>query len=182
MAQCLLYNPLKATSFTCNKLNFTNKSSSYEKAPRFGASIRASSEESSSEGTSLSKKSLFDNSLGLATLSLAPLLLDTEVNLFSVVVLEQLPDCFRVLYFCQIANAVDGAFGPLEGRIAAFVHPAVMGGLFLLTLYAGYLGWQWRRVRTIGDEISALKKQLPAPVEGAPPSPLEAEITKLTEV
>jgi hypothetical protein len=33
--------------------------------------------------------------------------------------------------------------------------------MFLLTLSTGLLGFQWRRQRTIGDEITALKKTLP---------------------
>ena len=36
-----------------------------------------------------------------------------------------------------------------------------MGSMFLLSLSTGLLGFQWRRQRTIGDEISALKKTLP---------------------
>lgn len=86
-----------------------------------------------------------------------------------------------ILLDTEAALAANGDFGPLEGRIAAFVHPLVMGGLFLFTLWAGYLGWQWRRVRTIGEEISSLKTQIPAPVEGAPASPLAAEVEKLTK-
>jgi hypothetical protein len=76
-----------------------------------------------------------------------------------------------------------------------------MGGLFAYTLWAGYLGWQWRRVRTIQDEINDLKKQLkpaaaatPAAVgasssssstttpPSAPKSPVEIKIEELTEV
>lgn len=66
-----------------------------------------------------------------------------------------------------------------------------MAGLFFYTLWAGYLGWQWRRVRTIQNEINELKKQVkPVPVtpEGAPIeeatviSPVEAKIKQLTEV
>jgi hypothetical protein len=66
----------------------------------------------------------------------------------------------------------------------------VLGGLFFYTLYAGYLGWQWRRVRTIQNDINELKKYVkPAPitpdvnsVESSPPSPLELQIQQLTEV
>ncbi|XAR62935.1 hypothetical protein NMG60_11022683 [Bertholletia excelsa] len=87
------------------------------------------------------------------------------------------------------ALAVSGEFGILEGRSFALIHPIVMSGLFFYTLWAGYLGWQWRRVRTIQDEINELKKQVkPVPVtpEGTPvespaPSPLEAKILQLTE-
>ncbi|XP_073125046.1 uncharacterized protein [Henckelia pumila] len=85
----------------------------------------------------------------------------------------------------QDAAAVGGEFGILEGRSFALIHPIVMSGLFLYTLYAGYLGWQWRRVRTIQDEINVLKKQVIKPEDGdqAPPepSPLEAKIQQLTE-
>ncbi|KAI8572860.1 hypothetical protein RHMOL_Rhmol01G0232900 [Rhododendron molle] len=87
------------------------------------------------------------------------------------------------------ALAVGGEFGILEGRTFALVHPLVMTGLFVYTLWAGYLGWQWRRVRTIQDEINELKKQVkPVAVtpEGTPvappaPSPVEAKIKQFTE-
>ncbi|KAK1438067.1 hypothetical protein QVD17_03870 [Tagetes erecta] len=76
----------------------------------------------------------------------------------------------------QDAFAAGGEFGILEGRSLALVHPIVMGGLFVYTLYAGYLGWHWRRVRTLQDEINELKKQDKAHVavtvpEGAAPAP-----------
>ncbi|KAM3282555.1 hypothetical protein P3S67_026200 [Capsicum chacoense] len=87
------------------------------------------------------------------------------------------------------AVAAGGEFGILEGRSFALIHPIVMSGLFVYTLYAGYLGWQWRRVRTIQNEINELKKEVkPVPVtpEGTPaeppkPSPVEAKIQQLTE-
>ena len=65
------------------------------------------------------------------------------------------------------ALAKGGEFGILEGRTAALVHPAVMVFLFGATGYAGYLGWQWRRLREVGNELSELKAQMPAaPAEG----------------
>lgn len=73
----------------------------------------------------------------------------------------------------------------MEGRTAALIHPAVMGGLFVSSMYAGWLGWQWRRTRTIGDDIKALKAQLPKPAaegEPAPASPLTAQISDLEKV
>ncbi|XP_051145213.1 uncharacterized protein LOC127261081 [Andrographis paniculata] len=90
----------------------------------------------------------------------------------------------------QNAAAAGGEFGILEGRSFALIHPIVMSGLFLYTLYAGYLGWQWRRVRTIQEEINQLKKQVqPAavtpdgslPPEPPKPSPAELKIQQLTE-
>ncbi|KAK7292844.1 hypothetical protein RJT34_15698 [Clitoria ternatea] len=88
----------------------------------------------------------------------------------------------------DVALAVEGEFGILEGRTFALVHPIVMASLFLYTLWAGYLGWQWRRVRTIQNEINELKKQVkPTPVtpEGKPleasQSPVQLRIQQLTE-
>ncbi|KAL4566975.1 hypothetical protein LXL04_022545 [Taraxacum kok-saghyz] len=93
------------------------------------------------------------------------------------------------LLYPQDAFAAGGEFGILEGRSVALIHPIVMGGLFVYTLYAGYLGWQWRRVRTTQDEINELKKQeKPVAVtpEGTPlqpttPSPIQAKIQQLSE-
>lgn len=88
----------------------------------------------------------------------------------------------------QDALAAGGEFGIFQGRTLALIHPIAMGGLFLYTLWAGYLGWQWRRVRTTQNEINELKKQVkPVAVtpEGkeipSPPSPIEVKIQELTE-
>lgn len=82
------------------------------------------------------------------------------------------------------ALAVDRQYGILEGTTLALVHPAVMLLLFGTTIYAGWLGWQWRRLREIGAEIRELKKQLPKPdAEGnVPPSSIDSEIAALEEV
>uniref|UniRef100_A0ACD5Z9P4 Uncharacterized protein n=1 Tax=Avena sativa TaxID=4498 RepID=A0ACD5Z9P4_AVESA len=94
------------------------------------------------------------------------------------------------------ALAVGGELGIIEGTSVALLHPIIMGGLFAYTLWAGYLGWQWRRVRTVQDEINELKKQLkPAaaavavgagdsaspPPPPAAKSPTEIKIDELTE-
>lgn len=81
------------------------------------------------------------------------------------------------------ALAAEGELGLLEGRTAALVHPALMFFLLGVSGYAGYLGFQWRRTRTLPEEIKALKAQLPAATaEGArPPSPLDAQITALEQ-
>ncbi|KAI7737883.1 hypothetical protein M8C21_032147 [Ambrosia artemisiifolia] len=93
----------------------------------------------------------------------------------------------------QDALAAGGEFGILEGRSLALIHPIVMGGLFVYTLYAGYLGWQWRRVRTLQDQINELKKQdlpltvtvtpegTPAAAAAADPSPVQLQIQRLSE-
>jgi hypothetical protein len=87
-----------------------------------------------------------------------------------------------VVFEVQDAYAAGGEYGILEGRIFSLIHPVVMATLFAATGYAGYLGWQWRRVRTIQDEINELKKQVPVTVEGQAPSPVEGQIKELTEV
>ena len=82
------------------------------------------------------------------------------------------------------ALAIDREYGILEGTTLSLVHPAVMLGLLAATGYAGWLGWQWRRLREIGLEIKELKKQLPsADAEGnVPASPVAGQIATLEAV
>jgi len=61
----------------------------------------------------------------------------------------------------RMARADSPDWGIFEGRTGSILHPITMGGLFGLSCYTAYLGFQWRRQRTLGDDISALKKQLP---------------------
>lgn len=61
----------------------------------------------------------------------------------------------------SMAAADSPDWGIFEGRTGSILHPITMGSLFGLSLYTAYLGFQWRRQRTLGDEISSLKKQLP---------------------
>lgn len=79
---------------------------------------------------------LFDNGKALATTATA-LLLPLVLN-------------------AGEAAAKGGEYGVLEGRTFAFIHPIVMGGLFLATAWTGYLGWQWRTVRTLAGEIKCV--------------------------
>lgn len=111
--------------------------------------------------------------------------------LVALAVLSVAPDAF----------AKGGELGVLEGRTIALIHPAMMFTLLGATGYIGYLGWQWRRVRTVGDEIAELKKQakvskVPEPqlvsagevaatAEGGPApaaSPLDSKIAELQEM
>jgi hypothetical protein len=52
-------------------------------------------------------------------------------------------------------------WGIFEGRIGSVLHPVMMISLLALSVSTGILGLEWRRQRTIGDEISALKKSMP---------------------
>ena len=60
------------------------------------------------------------------------------------------------------ALAKGGEFGPFEGKVIALIHPAVMATVFLTSLGAGYTGLQWRRTRTIGQDIQGMKSTLKA--------------------
>ena len=61
----------------------------------------------------------------------------------------------------QVALADSPDWGIFEGRTGSLLHPIAMGSMFLYSLYTAYLGFQWRRQRTLGDEISSLKKSIP---------------------
>ena len=80
----------------------------------------------------------------------------------------------------EAAHASGGEFGILEGRSAALLHPIGFGAMYAISLYAGWLGLQWRRVRTVGDEITELKKTLPADAEAAAGSAAAKQIDELT--
>jgi Protein of unknown function (DUF4079) len=68
----------------------------------------------------------------------------------------------------QMATAaVEPDWGIFEGRTGSLLHPITMGGLFLYASYTAYLGFQYRRQRTIGDEISAIKKTIPVAAKDA---------------
>jgi hypothetical protein len=72
----------------------------------------------------------------------------------------------------QTAAAKDGAFGVLETSWAGLLHPVGMVLLYGLTVAAGYHGLQWRRSRTIGQDIKELKDR------GGP----EADVKALQQV
>ncbi|KAL7472514.1 hypothetical protein ACHAXS_012871 [Conticribra weissflogii] len=59
------------------------------------------------------------------------------------------------------ANAAGPDWGIFEGRTGSLLHPISMFGMAALSASTALLGFQWRRQRTLGDEISALKKTLP---------------------
>lgn len=59
------------------------------------------------------------------------------------------------------AFAAGPDWGIFEGKTLSLLHPFMMGSLFLYSLSTGFLGLKWRRLRTMGEEITALKKTLP---------------------
>lgn len=65
-----------------------------------------------------------------------------------------------------VASAAGPDWGIFEGRTGSLLHPLMMGGLLAFSLSTAFLGFDWRRLRTIGDDISALKRTLPTLPEG----------------
>ena len=59
------------------------------------------------------------------------------------------------------AEAAGPDWGIFEGRTGSLLHPIVMGSLLLFSVSTALLGFDWRRQRTIGDEINELKKSIP---------------------
>jgi hypothetical protein len=57
------------------------------------------------------------------------------------------------------ALAKGGEFGILEGRIVSLAHPTVMAAMYGASAWAGFTGWQWRRLREMGSEIQEFKDE-----------------------
>ena len=66
-----------------------------------------------------------------------------------------------------ISSAAGPDWGLFEGKTFSVAHPLAMGILFMFQVDTAIKGFNWRRQRTMGDEISDLKKQLPTLPEGA---------------
>jgi len=78
----------------------------------------------------------------------------------------------QIAFPVQDALAANAEYGILEGKAAALIHPLVMGFLYVFTLYTGYLGLQWRKVREVGDALKPLQEEQKA---------LQAKIEALTQ-
>lgn len=61
----------------------------------------------------------------------------------------------------EAANAAGPDWGLFEGKTGSLLHPVMMFSMLAFSVSTGLLGFQWRRQRTMGDEISDLKKQMP---------------------
>ncbi|KAL7534517.1 hypothetical protein ACHAXR_005926 [Thalassiosira sp. AJA248-18] len=59
------------------------------------------------------------------------------------------------------ASAAGPDWGIFEGRTGSLLHPIAMFSMAAFSASTALLGFQWRRQRTLGDEISSLKKTLP---------------------
>jgi hypothetical protein len=63
----------------------------------------------------------------------------------------------------EAANAAPSPdWGLFEGKTGSLLHPVIMGSMFALSLSTALKGFQYRRQRTMGAEIKALKQTLPS--------------------
>ena len=65
------------------------------------------------------------------------------------------------------ANAAGPDWGIFEGKTGSLLHPIMMGSLLIYAISTGLLGFQWRRQRTLGDDMKALQNQLPSGIKTA---------------
>jgi hypothetical protein len=59
------------------------------------------------------------------------------------------------------AMAAGPDWGIFEGKTLSLLHPVMMVSLLAFSVSTAVLGFEWRRQRTLGDEISSIKKTLP---------------------
>jgi len=81
---------------------------------------------------------------------------------------------------CESVLADAGSYGILAGRTASMLHPVSNIALFFTSLYSAYLGFQWRRLRDIGEELKVLNSQLPSISSGKLKSPVAATLATLS--
>lgn len=72
-------------------------------------------------------------------------------------------------------HAAGGAYGLLEKKLPALVHPAIMAGMFLVSVTSAYTGYQWRQLREVSKELGSLKATLKPLEEGEAPSATRIE-------
>jgi hypothetical protein len=65
------------------------------------------------------------------------------------------PICITLHYIISIFTGI------FEGRTLSLLHPTMMVSMLTFSIWTATLGFAWRRQRTMGDEISTLKKTLP---------------------
>lgn len=91
----------------------------------------------------------------------------------------------------EAAMAKGGEYGIWEGRIVSLAHPSIMATMYGASAYAAFTGLQWRQLRGLGEQVSALKGEqkgyalTAAQVEeGASPNPkftaLQAQIDEIS--
>merc|ERR1712232_231210 len=76
------------------------------------------------------------------------------------------------------ALAKGGEFGIFEGRIVSLAHPTMMAVCYAASAWAAFTGYQWRRLREIGIEISGLKAELMGQKQKLDALPVEEDGSK----
>jgi hypothetical protein len=71
-------------------------------------------------------------------------------------------------------------YGIFAGRTASLAHPVTNLALFFTSLYSAYLGYNWRRLRGIGEELKELSTQMPKLSSGIAKAPLSDMVTSLS--
>ncbi|KAJ1400843.1 hypothetical protein B484DRAFT_312096, partial [Ochromonadaceae sp. CCMP2298] len=71
-------------------------------------------------------------------------------------------------------------YGIFAGRTASLAHPVTNLALFFTSLYSAYLGYNWRRLRGIGEELKELSAQMPKLSSGLAKAPLSEMIAQLS--
>ena len=86
-----------------------------------------------------------------------------------------------LLFPLQEVAADAGSYGVLAGKTASMLHPITNFALFATSLYSAYLGFQWRRLRDIGEELKTLGAQLPSISSGKLKYPVGPTAASLSE-
>eukprot|EP01036_Dinobryon_divergens_P028693 gene28693-37681_t len=86
-----------------------------------------------------------------------------------------------LLFPLQDVAADAGSYGVLAGRTASMLHPITNFALFATSLYSAYLGFQWRRLRDIGEELKTLGGQLPSISTGKLKFPVSSAAASISE-
>jgi hypothetical protein len=86
-----------------------------------------------------------------------------------------------LLFPLQDVAADAGSYGVLAGRTASMLHPITNFALFATSLYSAYLGFQWRRLRDIGEELKTLGGQLPSISSGKLKFPVSSTAASISE-
>ena len=81
----------------------------------------------------------------------------------------------------QDAVAGGAEYGIFAGRTASMLHPVTMLLLFGTSLYSGYLGLQWRRLRGLSTEITDLQKRAPRLSSGLATFPLSDSMKSVND-
>lgn len=97
---------------------------------------------------------------------------DSDLTKSSILLPALAFSALSLLVPLEDAHAQGGAYGVFEGKLASMAHPVTMLALFGTSVYSGYLGLQWRRLRGIGEELKELTKQMPKLSSGLAKSPI----------